>query len=201
VTGVRAAMMLAVAVVTLAGCSGAARPVGVRTIGPDPQRSALLQRAHLDPCPATTAVGVKGSLPKLTLPCLGDGPSVHLTGLRGTPTVLNIWGSWCTPCQAETPYLARAYDTLKPKVRFLGVDTADSSDSALDFAAHVSPPMTYPSVVDEDKKVLVALNLADAVPTTVFVTADGHVKHVSPGPYRSAQALLADIQRYLGVAP
>ncbi len=30
-----------------------------------------------------------------------------LLELRGTPVVVNIWGSWCPPCRIEAPDLAR----------------------------------------------------------------------------------------------
>jgi thiol-disulfide isomerase/thioredoxin len=123
-----------------------------------------------------------------------------MSGLRGKPTVVNIWGSWCTPCQAETRYLAQVYEEVKAHVRFLGVDTEDEAQSALDFAPHVSPPMRYPQVFDESKKLLLALHLPSAVPTTVFVDASGRVVKISPGPYTSAAKLRADITRYLGVA-
>jgi cytochrome c biogenesis protein CcmG/thiol:disulfide interchange protein DsbE len=182
-------------------CSGEGSSPGAVAPGTNgPDHAALVAKADLDPCPSSASTGSHGSLPNVTLPCLGAGPAVHLAGLRGAPTVVNIWGSWCTPCQAETTYLSTAYDELKSRVRFVGIDTEDSSDSALDFAPHVTPPMKYPSVIDQNKKVLIGLKLFNAVPTTVFVDASGKVRHISPGPYRSTNQLLADIKRYLGVS-
>lgn len=182
----------------LAGCSSSAHLAGVDFPKP-PGYQELVAKARLDPCPVTQPRHVPKSLPDLTLPCLAPGPAVHLAGLRGLPTVVNIWGSWCGPCQAETGYLSTVYDGAKAKVRFLGVDTDDDTSSALDFAPHASPPMRYPQVVDTGKRLLIALHLPSAVPTTVFVDASGRVVKISPGPYHSAHALRADILRYLGV--
>ena len=182
----------------LSGCTSSSHNSDVNFPAP-PSYTELVRKAQLDPCPPSGSATGKHLLPDLTLPCLGTGPKVRLSGLHGTPTVLNIWGSWCGPCQAETRYLSEVYDAAKPKVLFLGVDTEDDPKSALDFAPHVTPPMRYPQVVDTDKKLLLALNLPSAVPTTVFVSAAGQVVKVSPGPYRSAAALRADILRYLGV--
>ncbi|MDQ1700645.1 MAG: hypothetical protein QOG34_2508 [Frankiaceae bacterium] len=194
---VRIAAVLAALVLMATGCSNRSSGDGLT---PGPQHAELVARAALDPCPPSEPSGhVASGLPDVTLPCLGAGPKVRLAGLRGTPTVVNIWGSWCTPCQAEAKYLSTVYDALKPRVRFLGVDTEDSSDSALDFAPHVTPPMRYPSVVDEQKKVLVGLGLISAVPSTVFVDAAGHVVHKSAVAYGSAAQLRRDIERYLGV--
>lgn len=181
-------------------CSGQSNKSVVAPDFPKPPSYAeLVQRAALDRCPASTAAHPAKSLPDLTLPCLGAGPAVHLSGLVGTPTVVNVWGSWCGPCQTETKYLSTVYDAARGKVRFLGVDTEDDPKSALDFAPHVSPPMHYPQVVDKDKKLLIALNIPSNVPTTVFVAANGRVVRVFPGAYRSAAQLRDDIRRYLGV--
>jgi thiol-disulfide isomerase/thioredoxin len=199
---VRRIVGAALAVVVLAGCSssGGSGEAAVQLPTP-PSYAQLVAAAHLDPCPATSTTAARGgkTLPDLTLPCLAEGPAVHLGGLRGAPTVVNIWGSWCGPCQTETRYLSQVYDALRGKVRFLGVDTEDDPKSALDFAPHVSPPMRYPQVFDASKELLLALHLPSAVPTTGFVSASGQVVKVSPGPYKSAAQLRADIARYLGV--
>jgi cytochrome c biogenesis protein CcmG, thiol:disulfide interchange protein DsbE len=165
----------------------------------NPDRSRLVAIARLEPCPASAGTPVGGGLPDVTLPCLGNGPAVHLAALRGTPTLVNLWGSWCGPCQKETPFLQQAHARLGAAVRFLGVDTEDQADSALDFAAHVRPPMRYPSVLDDNKAVLLGVHGPSAVPMTIFVDAKGHVVHLSIESYGSLAAVLADVTRYLGV--
>jgi cytochrome c biogenesis protein CcmG, thiol:disulfide interchange protein DsbE len=185
----------------LSACTGSSATVGPEpSFSPNPRHSELVAKARLDPCPASQSSSVAGGLPDVTLPCLGKGPDVHLSGLVGKPLVVNIWGSWCGPCKAETRYFAQAYDALKAHVRFLGVDDEDDPDSALDFAPHVSPPMRYPSVVDDDKKVLVDLHGPVAVPSTVFVDASGKVVRQVSSAYSSVAQLRADISHYLGVA-
>jgi hypothetical protein len=64
----------------------------------------------------------------------------------------------------------------------------------------VSPPMRYPSVVDDAKKVLVDLHGPVAVPSTVFVDASGKVVRQVSSAYSSVAQLRADISHYLGVA-
>jgi cytochrome c biogenesis protein CcmG, thiol:disulfide interchange protein DsbE len=201
VTRLLSVLLAAVVSAAVAGCTddagGAADPDP--TIQPGPQRAELIARADLDPCPPSSAGPADGGLPDVTLPCLGLGPTVHMAGLRG-PLVVNIWGSWCVPCQKETPYFATVYRELKHRVLFLGVDTEDSSDSALDFAAHVRPSMRYPSVVDENKAVLTGVPGFSSVPSTLFVDAAGRSVHRETSAYDSADELRADIERYLGVA-
>jgi cytochrome c biogenesis protein CcmG, thiol:disulfide interchange protein DsbE len=192
------AVVLAMAALAAAACTSSKHDVAPSVNLPsNPSHARLVQTAGLDRCP-TSLPGRTSQLPDVTLPCLGNGPRVHLAGLHGRPAVVNVWGSWCGPCQAEAKFLSTVYDEAKSRLLFIGVDDEDSVDSALDFAAHVTPPMKYPSVVDNDKKVLLALH-STAVPMTLFVTADGRIAHTSPGPYRSAASLRADIARYLGV--
>lgn len=183
----------------LAGCTASAGSDGSAPLPRNPDHSRLVATADLERCPATSGAPVPGGLPDVTLPCLGNGPSVHVAALRGKPTLVNLWGSWCGPCQKEAPFLQRAHARLGDTVRFLGVDTDDSPDSALDFAAHVAPPMRYPSVVDDNKAVLLGVHGPSAVPMTLFVGADGRLVHVSIESYDSVAAVLSDVARYLGV--
>jgi thiol-disulfide isomerase/thioredoxin len=199
---VRVAPLAAAFVLTasLSACTGSSVNVGPEpNFSPNPKHSQLVARADLDVCPSSRRTSVEGGLPDVTLPCLGKGPAVHLSGLVGKPVVVNIWGSWCGPCQAESRYLSQVYDAVKAKVRFLGVDDEESNpDSALDFAAHVQPPMRYPSVEDDNKQVLIAMHTSE-VPITVFVDASGRVVHRNFAPYHDAASLRADISQYLGV--
>ncbi|MFL6238813.1 MAG: TlpA family protein disulfide reductase [Actinomycetes bacterium] len=163
--------------------------------------SADLQRlrtvADLDRCPNTGPDDVKAKLPDLTLDCLGAGPRVHISGLRGIPTLINVWGSWCTPCQREVPALQTVYAAAGGRLRVLGVDTEDDHASALDFAAHAH--MKYPSVIDDDGAFIRALG-RNATPMTLFVNESGVVVHTAYGQFRNVGDIKAQLQRYFGIA-
>jgi thiol-disulfide isomerase/thioredoxin len=186
------------ALLAAAGCSSSGSS-GKNEYPSNVERVRLIQKAKLAPCPPSSTTPVSGGLPDVTLDCLGKGPAVHLGGLTGMPTVVNLWGSWCIPCQQEAKALSQVYDADRGKVRFLGVDTADDPNSALDFGAHVSPPVHYPSVVDPDKKVLLGLAKAPGPPQTVFINPAGRIVHVKIGPYPSAAVLRSDIATYLHI--
>lgn len=43
------------------------------------------------------------------------GDTVTLSDLRGQPVEVNLWASWCPPCQAEMPALERIYADYNTK--------------------------------------------------------------------------------------
>jgi cytochrome c biogenesis protein CcmG/thiol:disulfide interchange protein DsbE len=114
------------------------------------------------------------------------------------PTVVNLWGSWCGPCQEEASILSKASEKYRSAVRFLGIDIEDSDNSALDFDTHVTPPVHYPSVVDPDKKALLALHFTGP-PETLLVNSAGEVVHAHRGKYDSPAQLHDDISKYLHI--
>jgi thiol-disulfide isomerase/thioredoxin len=56
-----------------------------------------------------------------------DGQPLVMTTLRGTPLVINFWGTWCPPCVKEMPELDRFARQFAPRggrVLGLAVDNA-----------------------------------------------------------------------------
>jgi cytochrome c biogenesis protein CcmG, thiol:disulfide interchange protein DsbE len=186
----------ALTLIALAGCgSSSSRGTG---LPPAPTTQQLLARAALPPCPSsTTAPGRPDGLPELTLPCLGSGPAVRLAGLRGTPTLLNVWAPWCGPCKQEVPLLASLQQRTGPRLRVLGLvfedDRRDSLDASRGLGIH------YPSVLDHDGLSKAAL-AATGVPQSYLVDAQGRVVYHHPGPFHGQAELDAAVGRYLGVS-
>lgn len=90
--------------------------------------------------------------------------------------VVNFWGSWCPPCVAETPELARvATATYDTGVRFLGVDVRDDRASAAAFTRRYHVP--YPSLFDLSGQQALAFRglPPNAVPTTFVLDLNGRI--------------------------
>ena len=109
---------------------------------------------------------------------------------RGTPVLVNIWASWCTPCQEETPDLVRAHDVWGNRVRFIGVDAQDNRSGAIQFLSDYRVP--YPSVFDPENVIPVSYGLFSP-PATLFFDANGTLVKTVPSQI-SAHDLRANIR-------
>lgn len=191
--GVLLAVVAALAYgVTSGGATAQAPPPGA-TATPSSEASLapLRARAALAPCP-----GGLGLELELTLPCLGGGAPVALSAAAsGVPTLVNVYASWCAPCQDEMPLLKAFHDRAGEKVGLVGVDTQDDRGQALHFA--VDFQQHWPALVDDDG--LVLRKYGSGPPLTLFVDGSGKVVHVQRGALRSGAQLDALVEKHLGV--
>jgi cytochrome c biogenesis protein CcmG/thiol:disulfide interchange protein DsbE len=196
--GGRLAAAVAATALLLAGCGSATPRSAAKASDRPSTATGSLDLSALPPCPELPrATPRPDGLPDVELACLGAGPAVRLSDLRGTPMVLNVWAAWCTNCDREMPLLAEAQRKAGTKLRFFGVHYKAPRDyglrSAVDFG------VSFPSVHDEDGDVIVRDLKAYAPPQTFFVTADGRIAGHKIGEIRSAQELAALIKTNLGV--
>jgi thiol-disulfide isomerase/thioredoxin len=185
----RAAVLALVLTAALSGCtSSQAGPSAVST----PSGASLLQ-----PCPEQTGTDATGAqrLPPLSFACPGGG-SLDLARAPGQPTVLNLWGSWCTPCREELPLMQQFADAAAGQVRVMGLISKDGRPQAESFAADAG--VTFPSAFDADGKLMTELGL-NALPYTYFLDADGGLAYTQVGPVTSVGELRALVAEHLGV--
>jgi thiol-disulfide isomerase/thioredoxin len=104
-----------------------------------------------------------------------------LEQLRGTPVLVNVWGSWCGPCRDEAATLAAAHERFGRDVQFVGVDILDARGSARGFMEEFG--WTYPSVFDQPGAIRDALGMIGQ-PATLLYDRSGDV-----------------VQRWIGAVP
>ena len=108
---------------------------------------------------------------------------------RGSPRVVNFWGTWCPPCVHEIPVLIAMQDSFRTRgVRIVGV-AVDEPDGAFAMAKDLG--MNYPTMADSRRSIdlLHAYgNRAAALPFTAFVDSEGLIRDRFVGALAPEQA-------------
>jgi len=109
-----------------------------------------------------------------------NGASVHLADYKGKVILLNVWATWCGPCQTEIPELVASYEAYKEKgVVILGVSLDDTAEMLRAYAP--KKHITYPMLLMQDD-LDQAYGPFFGVPVTIFIGRDGIIskKHLGP---------------------
>ncbi|MGC1215083.1 MAG: TlpA disulfide reductase family protein, partial [Micromonospora sp.] len=155
--------------------------------------------ATLTRTPASAApvpAGAKGEpLPELTLSCFTGGAPVALRDVRG-PAVINVWASWCPPCRKELPAFQRLSERSAGRFQVVGVNSRDSRSAAQSIGEDFG--VRFPMLVDQGDALQRALN-RNALPLTLFVDADGRVRHIDASGALDDARLADLVRQHLGV--
>jgi cytochrome c biogenesis protein CcmG/thiol:disulfide interchange protein DsbE len=146
-------------------------------------------------CSSSTDTGAKKQderLPDVTLQPLGDGKPLDLAAVRG-PTVINLWASWCGPCERELPVYQAFAKKYAGTVDVLGVDWQETRQAKARALARRTG-VTYPLVTDPDGKLR-----AQALPKLILVDPKGRVAHEAYVEITSVAQLERLVQTHLKV--
>ncbi len=111
----------------------------------------------------------------------GVGKAVRLSDLRGKPTVVNFWATWCGYCVMEMPAFETLYKEYGDRVNFMMVDLTDgvqeTKEKAEGFIANLG--YTFPLYYDTTGMAQQTY-AAYSIPLTVLVDEKGNLyqKHV-----------------------
>jgi thiol-disulfide isomerase/thioredoxin len=85
-----------------------------------------------------------------------EGENLDIVDFRGRVVVVNVWGSWCSPCRAEAPYLNKVAKETKGKgVQFIGINTRENGKSS-PRAFEEEYKISYQSLYDPTGRMLLA---------------------------------------------
>lgn len=117
------------------------------------------------------------------IPSTTTAELVALLESSSTPTVVNVWASWCLPCRSEAPLLVAAAETHGSEVGFIGLNVRDDEDDARAFIAEygLGADSGWTHLADGAGSVPVDLGGNRGVPLTFFVAAGGAITHIHRG--------------------
>ncbi|MEP9401192.1 redoxin family protein [Sphingomonas silueang] len=133
------------------------------------------------------------ALPTFALaPALPTKPGLASTDFRGAPRLLNVFGSWCVPCAAEAPQLARL------KAAGARIDAIAIRDTPADIARFLSDYGDPYAAIGDDRASAVQLALGSSgVPETFVIDRQGRIawQHIGAIRDEDVAVLLAQLEQ------
>lgn len=140
----------------------------------------------------------------VSAPKVPDLPLTSLDGIEtsfdvvraGRPAVLNFWATWCPSCKRELPILQKAWEELGEDVAFILLSTPDGQRETVAGISDYVAKNGLRAPVYIDDGVFAYIFGVNAIPTTVFINADGTVSGGYLG-YVPEDAMLQEIRKLL----
>ncbi|MGZ3498573.1 MAG: TlpA family protein disulfide reductase [Vulcanimicrobiaceae bacterium] len=108
-----------------------------------------------------------------------DGPDFHLMSYRGYAVWVNIFATWCEPCNQEQGLVQTLADSYFDRgLRVIGMNFRESDDSVRKYRKRYR--LTYPLAMDQSGGFTKALESGTSggnlvFPASLFVTAQGYL--------------------------
>lgn len=111
-------------------------------------------------------------LPKLETP---EGETVDFKDLLGKVIYIDVWATWCGPCQRQIPYFAKVAERFKgnDKIEVISISVDQDKEAWLDQLKREKPTWKqYRLTPEENKEFSSALNIT-GIPRFIIVAPDG----------------------------
>lgn len=116
-----------------------------------------------------------------------DGGTVKLSDYRGKKVILNLWATWCPPCQAEMPHMQNFYEKNKDNgIEILAVNLTSMDNGQATIKLFVDDfGLTFPIPLDEDGEIGRQYQ-AVTIPTSYMIDTEGVISKKIVGPMDEA---------------
>ncbi|MGC4811295.1 TlpA family protein disulfide reductase [Micromonospora sp. DT228] len=180
---------------TLSTPAAAASPGSATTTTGSPRATAPATPGATAPAGTTAPAADGKALPELTLACFTGGAPVALRDVAG-PVVINVWASWCPPCQKELPAFQRLSERAAGQLQVLGVNSRDTRSAAQSTGEDIG--IRFPILVDQGEALQRELK-RNFFPMTIFVGADGRIRHIDASGALDDAQLATLVRQHLGL--
>ena len=146
---------------------------------------------------ADSGIGVEPgqAMPDFTV-SLTDGTTATLSELLKEKdlVVLNIFASWCGPCEREFPEMETVYQANSDHMVILSVsgDPADTMEMISDYKA--SPSLSFPMGLAGDALDFLTI---PGFPTSIFIDRSGNVGFIKVGAFASQEEFEGKVNTFL----
>ena len=118
--------------------------------------------------------------PDFLLETLG-GEELRFSDLRGSPVVVNLWATWCSPCRKEMPQLVEAYARYRDDgLEVVALNVQESASIIQPFVDDFGIDFTV--ALDKNGRVSDAYRIL-GLPVTYFIDREGVITDVFQGPF------------------
>jgi peroxiredoxin len=109
-----------------------------------------------------------------------NGQPIKLANYSGKVLLVNLWATWCQPCQRETPELVRLHKEYQDRgLEMVGLSTEDpvaSAQSVQNFVQHYQVDYPVGWATRDVAIALMQLTGKSSIPQSFIITRDGHIK-------------------------
>lgn len=114
-----------------------------------------------------------------------DGSKIDISSLRGKPTLINYWTSWCIPCLEELPVLEELSRDF-PEVNFISINGVEQDDLSAVKQTIANLSITHLILLDVGEQFWKNYGVM-FLPTSFFIDRHGIIQHVQFGSLTEGQ--------------
>ncbi len=103
-----------------------------------------------------------------------QGRPASLEQFEGRVVLLNLWATWCIPCQEEMPELEEVHGRFpREKFTVVGISTEGREASSAVASVLDMRGITYPNFIGDGGSLVRTMGLEAGVPQTLLLDAEG----------------------------